>query len=160
MKSKNQIVIILDNIRSALNVGAIIRTADAINAEAIYACGITADKTHPKVKKTALGAEETMSISYRKETKRLIKQLRNKGYQIIGLEVNKKAINHWDAIYNFPAALIVGNEVSGISDEILRECDIIIKIPMLGKKESLNVATATGIASYEILKNFIGEEEK
>jgi len=153
--NRNPLIIILNDIRSALNVGAILRTADAIGAEAVYSCGITATKDHPKIKKTALGAEETVPTFYKKSVKLLIKNLKKKNYQIIGLEIDKNAINFWEVDYEYPVALIVGNEVEGITKEILNMCDLVIKIPMYGQKESLNVATATGVAGYEIIKQTI-----
>ncbi len=152
-KDRNPIIIILDDIRSTLNVGAILRTADAVKAEMVYTCGITANKNHPKVIKTSLGAEKSVPSLYRKNIELLIKNLKKKGYQIVGLEIDKNAINFWQAEYKHPIALVVGNEVDGLSKKVLNCCDMVIKIPMYGKKESLNVATATGIATYEILRD-------
>lgn len=149
---RNPVVIILNDIRSALNVGAIFRTADAVNAKKIYLTGYTATPEHPKVPKTSLGAENFVPWKKIDSAKELITNLKLKGYQIVGLELHENAVSFWKAEYKYPVALLLGNEVEGITDDLIEMCDIIINIPMLGQKESLNVATATGIAAYEIIK--------
>jgi tRNA G18 (ribose-2'-O)-methylase SpoU len=152
---RNPFVIILNDIRSTLNVGAILRTADAVLAQKVYLCGITATPEHPKVAKTSLGAENEVPWEYKKDATELIDKLKKEGFQIVGLELHQRAESFWDANFQLPVALVVGNEVEGINDEILQKCDLLIQIPMLGTKESLNVATSTGIASYEIIKRII-----
>ena len=152
---KTPLVLILPNIRSAMNIGAIFRTADAVGAEKIYLCGYSATPNHPKVAKTAIGAEETVPWEYIKETNQVINKVKNSGYQIIGLEFNQRAEKIWETDFKFPIALIVGNEIHGIPEDQIELCDKIIYLPMLGKKESLNVATATGIASYNILEKYL-----
>ena len=148
----DSIVIILDNIRSTLNVGAIFRTADGVGVDKIYLCGITATPKHPKIIKTALGAEESVSWEHRSNTVLTINKLRKSGYQIIGLELNTSSFNFWETRYQNKVALVVGNEVSGLVKKTIEACDLLIEIPMVGQKESLNVATATGVALYEILR--------
>lgn len=151
---KTPLIIILPDIRSAMNVGAILRTADGVNAQKVYFTGYTATPLHPKVNKTSLGAEAFVDWEYVENETKLIKNLKNDGYQIIGLEITEKASTIWESNYIFPVALVVGNEIHGISNQTRELCDNIVFIPMLGSKESLNVATSAGIASYEILRQY------
>jgi len=146
----NKIYLILDNIRSAQNVGTMIRTAESAGVEKIFLCGITPSLTNPKVLKTSLGAEKSIDITSANNTFELLKKLKNEEFDIVSLELSEKAEDYTETKYKYPLALIVGNEVSGISEEILLLSDKIIKIPMRGKKNSLNVAVATGIAIYHI----------
>lgn len=161
-----RLVVILNNLRSALNVGSIFRTSDALGVEKIYLCGTTPKpsdcaqgkpgiptKANRDLAKTALGAERFVSWEYKKRVSDVLKFLKKQGFQIIALEQDKKAIDiRRFSRKSFGAlALIVGNEVSGVSKSVLKHCDKIIEIPMLGKKESLNVAVAFGITGY-ILK--------
>ena len=148
-----QIVAILHNIRSRENVGSIFRTADAAGVAKIYLCGITPRPPHEKISKTALGAEKTVPWEYYKQTWRLIERLKKAGYQIIALEKAQKSQNLF-TVKTPPKlrALVVGNEVSGLSTYLLGRSEMIVSIPMRGKKESLNVAVAFGIAVYHFLK--------
>lgn len=157
---RNQIVIILNNIRSTLNVGAMLRTADAILAEKVYMCGITATPLHPKVIKTSLGAENTVPWEYQEDVVGLVRNLKSTGYQLVCLELGDKSVSFWEDNYKDKVALLVGNEVEGISNNLVNICDIVVSIPMLGHKESLNVATALGIVSYEILRQQIVARNK
>ena len=173
---KKEFYVICDNIRSLENIGSIFRTADALAVTKIYLCGISgssaynfesetgkrginpklyskllADKPpHHKVSKTALGAEKTIPFEYHGQISRLIDKLKKDKIQIIALEQDKKAIIYTDFEPKFPLALIVGNEVKGISKKILKKSDKIIFLPMKGKKESLNVSVAFGVAGYHI----------
>lgn len=149
--NKRQVVVILDNIRSRENVGSIFRTADAAGVSKIYLCGITPQPPHEKISKTALGADLTVPWKYHKQTWRLIEKLKKDGYQIIALERTKDAENIFKIKRNSKLiALIVGNEVDGLSREVINRCDMVASIPMYGKKESLNVSVAFGIAVYSI----------
>lgn len=149
------LIAVLDNIRSLYNVGSIFRTADAFNVDKIYLCGYTPapinDRQKKEIHKTALGAEEFVEWEKAEQTWKLLNNLKKQGFYIIALETDKKAIN----ISKFnPSAgklkivLVVGNEARGLSKEILKRCNKIVKIPMLGKKESLNVSVAFGVAAY------------
>jgi len=156
------IFVVLDNIRSKENVGSIFRTSDAVGVGKIYLCGITpkplVSQTRyiyqkgpvDKISKAALGAEKYMPWEYCKQTWRILKKLKKEGVQIIALEQAKDAVNYKKFRPKFPFALILGNEVKGLSKDILKYADRVIKIPMYGKKESLNVAVAFGIAVYQI----------
>ena len=134
--------------------GSIFRTADAAGVSKIYLCGITPMPPHPKITKASLGAETYVSWEYYKDTWRLLKKLKAEKLKIIALEQTK---NPQDIrMFRFTTSkhgrigLVVGNEVKGLSPKILKYCDKIINIPMYGKKESLNVSVATGIALYKL----------
>ena len=149
----NDIYVILPNIRSTYNVGSIFRTADSFGVKKIFLCGITPTPKHPKVAKTALGAENFVPWEYRKQALRLIKELKAKGVYILGLEKTRKSENILNSKPKFPMAIILGNEVLGIPLKYQKLCDLICHIEMRGKKESLNVATAFGIAGFYFSQN-------
>lgn len=150
--NKNKIVLVLYNIRSRFNVGAIFRTADAAGIDKIYLAGITPAPPHPKIDKISLGAEKTIPFDKIKQVKRLINKLKSEKYQIIALEQSRKSIPYYKFKPISPIAIIVGSEINGLNKNILKYCDKIIEIPMHGKKESLNVGIALGIALFEIIK--------
>ncbi|RJQ14324.1 TrmH family RNA methyltransferase [Candidatus Parcubacteria bacterium] len=153
MKKSPTLIAILNNIRSRENVGSIFRTADATGVLKLFLCGITPRPPHEKISKTALGAENFIEWEYQKQISRVIKNLKDKGFYIIALETKNKAGNIFKTtIKKKNIALVVGSEVKGISKEIIKKADKILKIPMRGKKESLNVAVAFGVAVYALLK--------
>jgi tRNA G18 (ribose-2'-O)-methylase SpoU len=153
-------VVVLHNLRSALNVGAIFRTADALGISKIYLCGtspvpgpsasLRTSKANRELAKTALGAENFVSWQYYKRTSDALRSLKQQKFQIIGLEQDKKAIDirRYQLRQTDKIALVLGYEVKGISKQILAKCDKIIYLPMFGKKESLNVSVAFGVAGY------------
>ena len=152
MKTDRLFYVICDNIRSRYNVGSIFRTADGVGADKIFLCGITPAPPHRKIEKVSLGAEKTMPWEKRRQIWRIIEKLKKEGFFILALENKIKCAEN---IFDFSkcqnkTALIIGNEVGGISPAIIRRCDKIVYIPMRGKKESLNVAVAFGIAAYQI----------
>lgn len=171
---KKEFFIICDNIRSLENIGSIFRTADAIRVSKIYLCGISGrapigqnqstyllnkisarpstQNLSALVSKTALGAEKTIPFEYYRQIGRLVDKLRKEKVQIVSLEQDKKAISYNKFKPKFPLVLILGNEVKGISKKILKKSDKIIFLPMLGRKESLNVSVAFGVAGYEVNK--------
>ena len=144
--------VICDNIRSLENIGSIFRTADALAVDKIYLCGISGKPPHHKISKTALGAEETIPFEYFRQTWRLIEKLKKDKIQIVALEQSKSAVPYTKFEPSFPLALIIGNEVKGVSKETLKKVDKTIYLPMYGKKESLNVSVAFGVAGYQINK--------
>ena len=159
----NILYIIIHNIRSAHNVGAIFRTADGSGVEKIFLTGYTPEPFNKKnniyptnaqkmIEKTALGAERFIKYEKIENLSNLIKKLKKLKFNIIAMEQDKKSIDYKKFKTKFPCALILGNEVDGIEGKILKQCDHIISIPMRGQKESLNVSVAAGIAIYEILK--------
>jgi len=158
---EKEFYIIAHNIRSAYNVGSIFRTADGLGAKKIYLTGYTpypADseefdikKSRRMISKTALGAEENVEWERKEDIFKVIEKLKNEKFQIVALELNVKSQDLKNFQPKFPCALILGNEVLGVDEKLLKLCDAIIKIPMQGKKESFNVSVAAGIAMYEIL---------
>lgn len=143
--------VIVDNIRSLENIGSIFRTADALGVSKIFLCGICGTPPNEKISKTALGAEKTIPWEYVKQTGRLIDKLKKQGIVIVALEQDKNSVDFRKLKPKFPLALIIGNEVKGISKNILKKCDKIIEIPMKGEKESLNVSVSFGVAGYHII---------
>lgn len=154
MNNKNleKFVLILPDIRSGHNVGAMFRTVDAAGVDKIYLCGYTVQPPHPQLDKVSLGAEKWIPWEHRAQTWRLLKELKEKGYNIVALEQTKQSVNIFKWKPKFPLALILGNEVRGVSSGLLKYCDTTVEIPMRGKKESLNVSVAAGIALYAIKK--------
>ena len=148
-----QLTLIANNIRSAENVGSLFRTADALGIEQIYITGYSPNIDHPKVKKTALGAELSVPSSKQLDVLSVIKKLKQADYQIIGLEISDKS----ESILDYSAghqkiALLLGNEVEGIPSYLMDECDKLIYIPQHGIKESLNVSVAAAIASWQLIQ--------
>ncbi len=151
-KAKTPLVIVLDNIRSMYNVGAIFRIADAFLIEKIYLCGITAIPPRKEIHKTALGAEEAMAWAYAKDTLDLLKQLKNQGYIIIAAEQTNESVTLPDFLPDSRKkyGIVLGHEVSGISEAALSVCDVYLEIPQYGTKHSLNVAVSAGIFIWEL----------
>lgn len=160
MSAKKDFYVICDSIRSLENIGSIFRTSDALGVSKIFLCGISGKVPawetglHKKIAKTALGAEKMVSYEYFKDISRLIDRLKKDKISIIALEQDRKAVEYTKFKPKFPLALIVGNEVKGILKKILQKSDKIIFLPMRGKKESLNVSVAFGVAGYYIINNF------
>lgn len=143
-------VLILPNIRSGHNVGAMFRTADGAGANKIYLTGYTPCPPHPAVDKVSLGAEKVVPWEYAKQPGRLIRKLKQDGYTIVGLEQTKNSVSIYSWQPQFPLALIVGNEKTGVSPTLLKLCDATVHLPMRGMKKSLNVSIAAGVAIYYI----------
>jgi len=146
----NKFYIVCDNIRSLENIGSIFRTADALGVDKIFLGGICGKPPHHKISKTALGAEENIEWEYQWQTWRIIDKLKKEKVNIVVLEQTKKSIPYTKFKPKFPLALVIGNEIKGVSNSVLKKADDIIHLPMLGKKESLNVSVAFGIAGYYI----------
>lgn len=153
-------VVIAHNIRSAHNVGSILRTADAVGVEKIYLCGITPTphdkfgRARPDIHKAALGAEFFVPWEYKRSVTHVIAKVKKEGYSIVALEQSPHSIKYTKIkeTKNKKIALILGTETTGLPKTILKKADCIIEIPMRGKKESLNVAVAFGIAAFSITK--------
>lgn len=143
-------VLILPNIRSAHNVGAIFRTADGAGVDKIYLTGYTPRPPHPRLDKVSLGAEKSVPWEGVAQAGRLVKKLKFEGYKIVALEQTKNSVNIYKWTPVFPLALIVGNEKTGVSKSLLNLCDTAVELPMLGKKKSLNVSVAVGVAMYQV----------
>jgi tRNA G18 (ribose-2'-O)-methylase SpoU len=156
-KEKNDFVLVLPDIRSAINIGAIFRTADAVGISKIYLTGYTprpSDKfgrVQKDISKSALGAETWIPWEYKEKLSLLINQLKKEGYLIVAIEQNKKSIDYRKIKIKKKTAFILGSEVGGLNKNILNKCDQITEIPMFGKKESLNVSVACGVGLFRII---------
>lgn len=150
-------VLVLDNIRSMLNVGSIFRTADAFACEKLYLTGITGTPPHREIQKTALGSEQTVSWTYSASTAEVLKVLRDEGYLCLAVEqtVGSIKLDAWEPDTTQPLALVLGNEVEGVSDEALALCNGALEIPQYGHKHSLNVAVAAGVVMWQAMNAFI-----
>ena len=153
---KNPFVIILDNIRSQSNVGSVFRTADAFLTEKICLCGITAIPPHREIQKTALGATESVSWKYYHSTITAVNELKEQDYTILGIEQASGSVYLQDLKINKGRkyALVFGNEVNGVAQEVLDACDQCVEIPQFGTKHSINIAVSVGIAMWEIWRKF------
>lgn len=154
---KGEIAVLLHNIRSTHNVGSIFRTADAIGVKKIYLSGYTPtpldrfNRPRKDIAKVALSAEKNIAWEYVLNEKKLIKELKNNKYQIVALEQSNKSVDYKKVKINSDVLFIVGNEVEGINKDLISLSDVVAEIPMNGKKESLNVSVAFGIALFRIL---------
>ncbi len=151
MSTKNkEIFLVAQNVRSLFNVGALFRCADVFGVSKIYLCGYTGHPPRKEISKTALGAEDWIIWERHWQTHLLLEKLKKQGVKIVVLETSKNSQALPKFNPSFPLALVVGSEVGGVSKKVLNLADEVIKILMLGQKESLNVAVATGIALYQI----------
>jgi 23S rRNA (guanosine2251-2'-O)-methyltransferase len=148
------VLVLLDNVRSMYNVGAFFRTADAARIEKLCLCGITAQPPQRAIAKTALGAEQTVPWEHTWEPEPLVRDLRARGFEIAAVETTAHAVDLFDWTPRFPVCVVFGHEVTGIRPEISALCDTNVRIPMLGTKHSLNVATAGGVVIYELLRKY------
>ncbi len=150
-QKKEEVVIILDNVRSLHNVGSIFRTADAFSIAALYLCGITGKPPHKEIHKTALGATESVYWQYFEKISDAINYIKSKGYTVYIIEQTDASMNLIDFMpqENTKMAFVFGNEVHGVSDEALEQADYALEIPQLGTKHSFNVAVCTGIILWD-----------
>lgn len=149
---RHEIYLVMDNIRSMYNVGAMFRTCDGVRVKKIFLCGMTATPPREKIYKTSLGAVENVPWQYFKTAKEALVQLKKDGVQIVCLEQTNTSINFKKAKYKAPVAVVVGHELNGISKDALKLADLEVEIPMHGLANSLNVATSAGIILYEVLE--------
>jgi 23S rRNA (guanosine2251-2'-O)-methyltransferase len=136
------------------NVGAFFRSADAAGCHKLYLAGITARPPHPGIAKTALGAEETVPWEHHADPAALVLHLRQQGHEIAAIETSVHATDLYDWQPRFPVSVLFGHEVDGLAEPLLALCDTYVRIPMLGRKHSLNVATAGGVVIYELLRKY------
>lgn len=152
---KFPLVLVLDNVRSMHNVGSVFRSSDGFLIEAIYLCGYTPQPPHRDINKTALGATETVAWTYFNNTKDAVFSLREKGFKILSVEQAENSISlenvQWDR--TSPLALVFGNEVDGVAQEVIDLCDGCIEIPQWGMKHSLNISVAAGIVLWEMVRS-------
>ena len=153
--TKIPLVVVLDNVRSMHNVGAVFRTADAFIVEKIVLCGITPQPPHREIHKAALGATESVDWIFEKDISTALQNLKKENFEILGIEQTTTSINieNFEIKKNKKYALVLGNEVDGLSDEVLSFYDHFIEIPQLGTKHSLNVSVCGGIVMWEFFRN-------
>ena len=156
-QKKFPVTVILNDIRSLNNIGSFFRTADAFNVEKIYLCGITANPPHRDIQKTALGATETVVWEYRQSISDLVKEMKNDGMTICSIEQTEKTtfLQNVPNLKEEKFALIFGNEVNGVDQDVINLSDYILEIPQFGTKHSLNVSVCAGVVLWEFAKKYI-----
>lgn len=154
---KLPLVVVLDEVRSLHNIGSVFRTSDAFLVNCIYLCGITAIPPHPEMHKTALGAEDTVNWIYKKHTLEAVEELHNEGYTVLAIEQVEGSTMLGDLVLdkNKKYAIVMGNEVKGVQQEVVNACDGCIEIPQYGTKHSLNVSVTTGIVLWEFVNQLM-----
>lgn len=155
--NKLPLAVILDEVRSLHNIGSVFRTSDAFLVERIYLCGITATPPHPEMHKTALGAEDTVDWKYVKHTLETVEELHNEGYTVLAIEQveGSTMLDELELEPDKKYAIVMGNEVKGVQQEVIDACDGCIEIPQYGTKHSLNVSVTTGIVLWEFANKLI-----
>ena len=155
--NKLPLAVILDEVRSLHNIGSVFRTSDAFLVERIYLCGITATPPHPEMHKTALGAEDTVDWKYVKHTLEAVEELHNEGYTVLSIEQveGSTMLDELELEPDKKYAIVMGNEVKGVQQEVIDSCDGCIEIPQYGTKHSLNVSVTTGIVLWEFANKLI-----
>ncbi len=155
--SKTPIIVVLDNVRSLHNVGSIFRTSDAFRLQGVYLCGITSTPPHKEIHKTALGAEDAVEWHYFNETTDAVEKLKKDGYLVLGIEQVEGSISleNFEPNPNSKYAVILGNEVKGVSQKVIDQCDQCLEIPQFGTKHSFNVSVTAGIVLWELAKGWV-----
>lgn len=150
-------IVILDNIRSMYNVGSVFRTADAFRLEKIYLCGITSVPPHAEIHKTALGAEESVDWEYIEDTVHIVDRLKEEGYIVFSIEQAEGStmLNELELQKNQKIAIVMGNEVKGVQQEVINHSNGCIEIPQYGTKHSMNVSVTTGIVIWDLFNKII-----
>jgi 23S rRNA (guanosine2251-2'-O)-methyltransferase len=154
---KHPVVLVLDNVRSMNNVGSAFRTADAFALEKLYLCGITATPPHREIQKTALGADQAVAWEHAKDTVQLCLRLKEEGYQVLAVE-QAEGSTMLDKFAPEPGhkyALVFGNEVFGVDDEVMKVADGCLEIPQFGTKHSLNISVTIGVVSWQFARAFL-----
>lgn len=153
--SRMPIYALVENIRSMHNVGSIFRSSDGARLAKLFLAGYTARPPRNEIDKTALGATDSVPWSFSKDPLPVIDELKEKKVQIVAVEHTSASVPYAEADYRFPLCLVMGNEVDGVSQEVVRQADIAVEIPMYGLKQSLNVSVAYGIVLYHILERYL-----
>lgn len=149
-ESRSTKILIADNVRSLHNIGSLFRSCDVFGMDALYLCGTSGTPPRKEISKTALGGEERIPWKYFEKTSDALSHAKKEGCTLLGLELSEQSIPI--STYTSPKswALVVGHEILGVSPEVMKQCDVLLQIPILGKKESLNVSVAAGIGLYEL----------
>ncbi|MEW6749895.1 MAG: TrmH family RNA methyltransferase [Candidatus Latescibacterota bacterium] len=151
---KHPLYLLLDQLRSAFNVGSIYRTADAARLAAVLTCGYTAHPPHPKLAKTALGTQALVATEHFASGAEAVEALHRRGVPVWAVETTSRSQRHTEVVYPQPLALVLGNEALGVSRPVLNRCDALVEIPMYGYKNSLNVASAAAVVVFEVLRQW------
>lgn len=151
---RHPIRVVIDNLRSAYNVGSVFRTSDAAAVEHLYLCGVSPHPPNDKLDKTALGAFDYVPWSYHRQAEEVVRELHRQGLAVVAVENTPDAVSYCRFHWPRPSVLVLGHEVEGISREVLAMCDHRVLIPVQGLKRTLNVATAYGIVLFEILRQW------
>lgn len=148
------VVIVLDSLRSAHNTGNIFRIADAVGAKKVICCHYTPAPPHPKLEKTAMGADKNVPFERCPDSLTAVKKLKQEGYHCVAVEVGEKSVPVWDHPFQFPLALVMGNEALGVNEETIKECDGMVALPMFGNKTSINVGNCTAAVLYAVIGKY------
>jgi 23S rRNA (guanosine2251-2'-O)-methyltransferase len=157
-KDQLPVAVLLDNVRSMYNVGAFFRAADGVGLEKLCLCGITAHPPKKAISKTALGAEEAVAWEHDWDALHMAERLRNSGFEIVAIETRIDAVDLFEWQPRFPVCVLFGHEVDGLRSELMEMASVHVRIPMMGSKNSLNVATAGGVVMYELLRKWRGRK--
>ena len=154
--NKTPLIVVLDNIRSLNNIGSVFRTSDAFVIEKIYLCGITATPPNKEIHKTALGATESVNWEYVEDTVALVEKLKAESVKVLAIEQAEQSIKLQDFKIDLDQkyAVVMGNEVKGVQQEVVSACDYCVEIPQYGTKHSLNISVTTGIVLWDLFKKF------
>lgn len=157
-EDKNQLIAILDNVRSLNNIGSVFRTADAFAIKAVYLCGITAKPPHREINKTALGATESVNWTYFEDTQTAVNKLKEDGWKVYAIEQteNSLMLNDFKPLSDEKIALIFGHEVKGVEQKVINHCDGVIEIPQKGTKHSLNISVSAGVVIWDLVNKLDG----
>ena len=158
LQEKTPLIIVLDNVRSGLNVGSAFRTGDAFACAGVYLCGITAQPPHREILKTAIGATESMDWQYFEKTTDAIQDLRQQAYTILAVEQADESLmlQDFEVKKDGKYAVVFGNEVKGVSEEVMQMIDACIEVPQFGTKHSLNISVCVGVVVWEIFRKMKG----
>jgi tRNA G18 (ribose-2'-O)-methylase SpoU len=153
---KMPLVVVLDNVRSLNNIGSVFRTSDAFRVESIYLCGISSPPPSPEIHKTALGAEDSVAWRYFEDTHEAVAELQRQGYTVLAIEQcqGSTMLDTWQPDFSGRYAVVMGNEVKGVQQTVVDQCDGCLEIPQYGTKHSLNVAVTTGLVIWDFFKAF------
>ena len=156
---KLPVVLVLDNIRSLNNIGSVFRTADAFRFKAIYLCGFTATPPHREIHKTALGATETVDWKYFETTLEALSELKSQGFLLVSVEQAEQSTHLSQMQWNIgkPVALVFGNEVEGVDQAVVDASDLVLEIPQLGTKHSLNISVSVGVVAWDYVDSFLSK---
>mgnify|MGYP006280737023 CR=1 FL=1 len=149
------LVVVLDRLRSAFNVGNIFRLSEATRVRRLITCGYTASPPHPKLAKTARGCEQLVPHQHNARAEEAVAQLKTEGFTVYGVETISGAQAPWNTEFSFPVALVLGNEALGMSREALAQCDKFLALPQLGRKNSINVGNCAAVILYEVARQYL-----